>query len=433
MKIILAIFFLNLLGSFALQTQENNFYLDAIVFKSDSTGKQGRVDVMALVPYSSLKFKKESSHFVANLNLDISIWGSESQDDKDNNKQSKLESVHISKKVIAKDYLQSKGDRADFVRVFKSFHLSSGKYKVTVKFSSKVNSKGYEKSKKILVPEFSKFNFSLSGLMLLSSIEEKADGYKITPFAKDNIQAIINDGFFVFFETYSGDNSSDGIVSLKYLIKNHKGDTLKIGNAKSTEINRSTQQHFLLISDAASLDIGSYTLQVVANSQDGKTIAMSERSIKNAPNILTKSLEDIDKAISQLRYVTSTAELNRIEDAKSDKEKRRRFFAFWDELDPTPSTVKNEAMEEYYARIQYANEKFGNGENGWNSDRGRIFIILGPPESSSESNFSSSSGARQVWIYSDNRRFVFLDRYGFGDYRLGEPFGFSEKYKYRSL
>ena len=426
--------------------------MDAIVFKSDSTGKggkggkEGRVDVMILVPYSSLNFKKESDYFVSNVEVDISIWERETGEDDErkdeekdekkntNNSKTKVESLHISKDVTANNFSQSRGGGADFVKIFRSFHLGAGKFNVVSKVSSKGKSREYEKTKKLLIPEFSKYKFSLSGLMLLSSIEETASGHKITPFAKDNIESLTGDGFFVFFETYSKTNeliNPDEKVSLRYFIKNSKGDTVKTGKAKEIKVNNPREQHFLLISGTEELNIGSFKLQVIASSENNQTIAMSERSIKNAPTLLAKSLEDIDKAISQLRYVASSSEIEKMESSKNEKEKQKRFFDFWDELDPTPGTKKNEAMEQYFARVEYANKKFKSSSNGWNTDRGRIFIILGPAENISRSYMNSSSGEYEVWLYSDNRRFVFIDRNGFGDYRLDQPFGFSEKYKYR--
>jgi GWxTD domain-containing protein len=433
------IFFVNNLFP---ETNEDDFYMDAIVFKSDSSDREGRVDVMILIPYSSVNFKKESDHFVSNVEVDISIWEREIGDEDEekdekkdaNNSKTKVESIHISKDIIAKDFSQTRGEGADFVKIFRSFHLGAGKFNVIGKVSSKGKSKEYEKTKKLLIPEYSKYKFSLSGLMLLSSIEETPTGYKITPFAKDNIEPLMDDGFFVFFETYSKTNelvNPDEKVSLRYLVKNSKGDTVKIGKTKEIKVDNFREQHFLLISGAEEFNIGSFKLQVIANSENNQTIAMSERSIKNAPTLLTKSFEDIDKAIYQLRYVASSGEIEKIESSRNEKEKQKRFFDFWEELDPTPRTKKNEAMEQYFARVEYADKKFKSSSNGWNTDRGRIFIILGPAENVSRSYMNSSPGEYEVWIYPDNRRFVFFDRNGFGDFRLEQPFGFSEKYKYR--
>src|SRR6185312_499377 len=54
---------------------------------------------------------------------------------------------------------------------------------------------------------------------------------------------------------------------------------------------------------------------------------------------------------------------------------------FWQRRDPTPDTAENEYKEEHYRRIAYANEHFAAGMPGWKTDRGRIYIMYGPPSS----------------------------------------------------
>src|SRR4029077_10150474 len=62
-------------------------------------------------------------------------------------------------------------------------------------------------------------------------------------------------------------------------------------------------------------------------------------------------------------------------------EEREQFIeSFWQRRDPTPDTVENEFKEEHYRRIAYANERFASGVPGWRTDRGRIYIIWGPPD-----------------------------------------------------
>ena len=65
----------------------------------------------------------------------------------------------------------------------------------------------------------------------------------------------------------------------------------------------------------------------------------------------------------------------------SNDEERDNFIeAFWQRRDPTPDTVENEFKEEHYRRIEYANEHFPAGIPGWKTDRGRIYIMYGPPD-----------------------------------------------------
>jgi GWxTD domain-containing protein len=75
----------------------------------------------------------------------------------------------------------------------------------------------------------------------------------------------------------------------------------------------------------------------------------------------------------------------------SNDEERDQFIeAFWQRRDPTPDTEENEYKEEHYRRIAYANEHFAAGIPGWKSDRGRIYIMYGPPD---ENDSHPSGGA----------------------------------------
>ncbi len=62
------------------------------------------------------------------------------------------------------------------------------------------------------------------------------------------------------------------------------------------------------------------------------------------------------------------------------EEKEQFIEQFWQRRDPDIRTEVNEFKEEHYRRIAYANEWYGAGTPGWKTDRGRIYIIHGPPD-----------------------------------------------------
>ena len=65
----------------------------------------------------------------------------------------------------------------------------------------------------------------------------------------------------------------------------------------------------------------------------------------------------------------------------SNEEEREKFIeAFWDRRNPNPDSEDNEFKDEHYRRIEYANEHFPAGKPGWMTDRGRIYIVFGPPD-----------------------------------------------------
>ena len=80
-------------------------------------------------------------------------------------------------------------------------------------------------------------------------------------------------------------------------------------------------------------------------------------------------------------YIISPEEREVFDRLSTPEEKEQFIEQFWYRRDPDPLTVANEFKEEHYRRIVYANESFSSGFPGWKTDRGRIYIIHGPPDS----------------------------------------------------
>jgi len=87
-----------------------------------------------------------------------------------------------------------------------------------------------------------------------------------------------------------------------------------------------------------------------------------------------------EEFVSTARYLLSRKDkkaLIRLE----PKERHLFIREFWKLRDPDPYTEINEFKNEYLNRIATANKLFYEGPTpGWLQDRGRIFILLGPPD-----------------------------------------------------
>jgi len=110
----------------------------------------------------------------------------------------------------------------------------------------------------------------------------------------------------------------------------------------------------------------------------------------------------------------------------TDPERARFIEQFWLRRDPTPGTPNNEFKVEHYRRISYASQRFPSQTRpGWQTDRGRLYIIYGPPDEI-ESHTSGSATTRfpyDIWLYhhvqgiGNNLFLQFVDKTGNGDYR----------------
>ena len=81
-----------------------------------------------------------------------------------------------------------------------------------------------------------------------------------------------------------------------------------------------------------------------------------------------------------VRWIITPEELSAFKQLSNDEERDQFIEQFWLRRDPTPDTEENEFKEEHYRRIAYANEHFASGKPGWMTDRGRIYIVFGPPD-----------------------------------------------------
>ncbi len=79
-------------------------------------------------------------------------------------------------------------------------------------------------------------------------------------------------------------------------------------------------------------------------------------------------------------YIISENERDVFRSLRTDAERENFIKMFWKRRDPTPETPINEFREEHYRRIAFANDTYFEGKAGWRSDRGRVYIMFGPPD-----------------------------------------------------
>jgi len=216
-------------------------------------------------------------------------------------------------------------------------------------------------------------------------------------------------------DTTSGDN-----VFSYQLTENdiNINSTITLNKRKDPSLNLIKGDHsftYALVKIPASrFDNASYLL-TLTKEDDTKPIA--RYLFKSYWPDMPASLYSLDVSINMLEYIIADEQLNRI-NSGNEKERERKFREFWENKDPTPNTVYNELMAEYYRRIDYAFKEFGSEQNplGHRSDQGDVYIKFGPPDNK-ERIFPPGENTREIWKY-PNRTFVFEASSGFGDFVL---------------
>jgi GWxTD domain-containing protein len=122
----------------------------------------------------------------------------------------------------------------------------------------------------------------------------------------------------------------------------------------------------------------------------------------------------------------------------STNEEREQFIEiFWNRRNPEPDSPTNTVREEHYRRLAYADEHFASGIPGRKTDRGRIYIIWGPPDeieshptggtyerTQEQGGGTSNAYAWELWRYrhledvGENVEIEFVDLSGSGEYRI---------------
>ncbi|MGQ9472073.1 MAG: GWxTD domain-containing protein [Candidatus Aminicenantales bacterium] len=150
------------------------------------------------------------------------------------------------------------------------------------------------------------------------------------------------------------------------------------------------------------------------------------------------ALDPESRAFYEYARLIMTSEENKIFSRLQDENSRQEFIEeFWAKRDPDPETEENEFKTEFYRRIDYANKHFNEGVPGWKTDRGRIYIYMGPPDKFEEfftHNDPEVRGSILWWVYYDYELGIeFVDRTGMNHFELrnytGDFFGAMEKMK----
>ncbi len=109
--------------------------------------------------------------------------------------------------------------------------------------------------------------------------------------------------------------------------------------------------------------------------------------------------EDVPKRLDEwyrgpVRYLMNRTESRQFKRLDTDAERRDFIRRFWERRDPDPRTPHNEARVTFWTRVQEANRQFNETPKpGWMTDRGKIYILLGPPNDT-ERNLDFDSGIR---------------------------------------
>jgi GWxTD domain-containing protein len=135
----------------------------------------------------------------------------------------------------------------------------------------------------------------------------------------------------------------------------------------------------------------------------------------------------------EVPYIITNTERTAFLGLKTDADRDAFIQNFWAIRNPDPDSPTNQYRDEYYRRLAYANDQFGSPgrHDGWRTDRGMVYITLGPPQQLTPYRNSQYLTPLEIWFYqspSTNHALppyfyvVFYQRSLNEDYKLYSPF-----------
>lgn len=149
-----------------------------------------------------------------------------------------------------------------------------------------------------------------------------------------------------------------------------------------------------------------------------KTLYQVDLKVEHYLNSFQKKYSWEDQ-LNQIKYIVNDKKWKEI-NHNNKMSTAEKVLAFWESNNPK-DTQSSTLQDVFYNRILQADRKFSvhRFKNGWQTDRGRIFIKFGEPDEISVDNNPIGKYPTQTWYYYRlNKTFIFYDRSRIEDYKL---------------
>ena len=388
-------------------SKKNNF-LDFDIVKSSIFDDYNEVDVQIEFPINKLVFKKNKNGFLSVLTIDIIAVGG---DNKISLSDSWNETIEVDYYDETKSYKN--------VEILKTLKLKPGNYKFNViindyenhlnwvkVFDFNIDEKNYTDNFSVLYKDGTQLrelvgnNLSLDydSLWIDYNVNEKIN----LEFEIKYIEVLFEDDFLYLIDDKNNleedfwndeNNYSDGIENKEIVMeKNILLDEFDLNENKMIPLPLT--------------DIFFNMIEINLSYKDiiiSKTLGFID---------LSKIEYDLSILIGPMYYILD-ADYYGFESMEFEEQKKY-IKNYWENISENDN---GELFREFYKRVIYANKNFNYlSTQGWDTDKGRIFIINGKPEKISY-DFSNQTEF-EIWEY-ENRNYIFVNNGGY--YELYNP------------
>ena len=329
------------------------------------------------------------------------------------------------------------------------FIINQGAYKVIVTGSDRND----QQNKKIitdnfLVKPFLDQNVAVSDIQLASNIIQGSENtssifykntYEVTPLPA-SVCGERQPVLFYYSELYNlqRDSAPDN-YRLDELVVNSRG---RIVNSTSKKVTSSINSRVEVgIVKVHKLPTDTYTLLInLVDSSANFGVSSSKRFFVYNPSIVSAdslqttvspvlsttfgamSEEELDDLYAKCKYIATDSEKDKYKLLSTEEAKREFIYNFWKNRDENPSFDNKINYQAYIKRIKECNSRFSAlGKEGWQTDRGRVYIIYGEPSEIERYPNETDTKPYEIWHYNEIEGgvvFIFGDVTGFNDYQL---------------
>lgn len=324
-----------------------------------------------------------------------------------------------------------------FVPDISKFYVLPGEYVLQVDVLD-VNGKRRQRIEKPLsLKAFPTDALAVSDITIASQIIKSTQeneftkyGYDVVPNAERSFSQQ-SPMLYYYFETYG--LQGDGKYELKVDILSLNDDVVQAYPMREKQKPGASAVEWGGV-NTAGLKSGIYKIAITVHDPHS---GMSAKQNKTFYVLKTNDLADlqsfdtnpyIDLTVDQLDEIYSTMKIimdkreQELYESSNTEGKGNVLHAFWTRNDPEPETALNEFKEDFYDRVQMANQVYrAEKVDGWKTDRGRVLLQYGAPNNVERYDSSQGRKPYEVWDYYGIQGgviFIFLDKTGYGSYKL---------------
>ena len=392
----------------------NKFFYSKLYISSQDSGK---AFFTYKIPHNRLLFEKSQDKYKAKFRISLEIF---------DNKNNIIQREFDEKSVEVKSYEDTK---SSLLYVDGVILIEHSKYisKIMPRFSDVFSEKEY-KGKLININKIKNGKLFLSPIVVKKKINKcnDSDAYELAnyggdfPFSENKYAILLPTNNLETDELFIKIISDGKTVLNKSITKSFKGEIdLVLCNGKVLLKKEDTYEKynfFILDNFENNLGEGRFKIKISTTSDfsDSDTF-LKKITWFDKPF----SLRDSELAIKNLKFIEDNSVIDDILDYESFQYVKL-LQKYWEKYDPSPKSVYNPIMEEYYQRIDYSIKHFTpiSRKSGANTDRGKIYIKFGKPNNIKRTS-NTYGQVTEIWNYKKvNKEFVFIDKYGIGDFSL---------------